>query len=75
MTALLVLLLLAAFAAVVVLTYLLGFMIGGDSWAAEVRRVRDEADRASREMYDLTRAAFVAMAEEAERRPGRGAGS
>jgi len=64
-TALLILLLLSL---VVVLAFLLGFRLGGDSWAAEARRVRSRAAVASREMHDLTRAAFVAMAEEAERR-------
>lgn len=68
MTALLILLLLASLSAVVVLAYLLGFRMGGDSWAEEARRVRGRAEVASRQMHDLTRAAFVAMAEEAERR-------
>jgi hypothetical protein len=54
---------LAAFAAAV---FLLGFRLGGDHWQAELTRVRLEAARAERQMHDLTRQAFVAMAERAE---------
>lgn len=50
------------------LTYLLGFRLGGHSWIAETQRVRREAAVAERDLHDLTRQAFVAMAEEAERR-------
>ena len=53
---------------VVVLTFLLGFRLGGHSWIAEAQRVRAEAAVAERQLHDLTRAAFVAMAEEAETR-------
>lgn len=52
---------------VLLLTYLLGFRIGGQSWLAELHRVRAEAVTAERELHQLTRAAFVAMAERAER--------
>lgn len=53
---------------VVVLVYLLGFRLGGQSWISEAHRVRAQAAAAERELHDLTRSAFVAMAEEAERR-------
>jgi uncharacterized membrane protein len=60
--------LLISVALVVLLTFLLGFRLGGQSWITQVQRVRAEAAEAERQLYDLTRAAFVAMAEEAERR-------
>ena len=53
---------------VVVLVYLLGFRLGGQSWISEAHRVRAQAAAAERELHDLTRSAVVAMAEEAERR-------
>jgi hypothetical protein len=37
-------------------------------WQAELARVRLAAAEAERRLHDLTRAAFVAMAEEAEHR-------
>ncbi len=52
--------------AVIMLSFLLGFRLGGHSWIAEVNRVRAEAAAAERQLHDLTRSAFVAMAEEAE---------
>lgn len=68
---LLVLLLLLASACVIGLAFLLGFRLGGQSWLAETTRVRAEAAAAERQLHDLTRSAFVAMAEEAQRhRPG-----
>lgn len=51
---------------IVVLTFLLGFRLGGQSWIAEAQRVRAEAAVAERQLHDMTRAAFIAMAEEAE---------
>lgn len=51
--------------------YLLGFRLGGDYWASELRRVQEEAARAERALHDMTRRAFVSMAEEVERRNGR----
>jgi hypothetical protein len=51
---------------IVVLTFLLGFRLGGQSWIAEAQRVRAEAAVAERQLHDMTRAAFMAMAEEAE---------
>ena len=53
---------------VVILTYLLGFRLGGQSWMTEANRVRAEAAAAERQLHDLTRSAFVAMAEQAEQR-------
>jgi hypothetical protein len=60
--------LLAAVAVIVGLVFLLGFRLGGQSWQSEALWVRAEAAAAERELHDLTRAAFVAMAEEAQRR-------
>lgn len=57
-----------AMALVVILTYLLGFRLGGQSWMTEANRVRAEAAQAERQLHDLTRSAFVAMAEQAEQR-------
>lgn len=53
---------------IVILTFLLGFRLGGQSWITEAHRVRAEAAAAERQLHDLTRSAFVAMAEEAQRR-------
>ncbi len=53
-------------ALLVALTFVLGFRLGGQSWIAEAQRVRAEAAAAERQLHDITRAAFVAMAEEAE---------
>jgi hypothetical protein len=64
----LVVFLVIAIAMVLALTYLLGFRLGGQSWVAEAQRVRAQAAAAERQLHDLTRSAFVAMAEEAERR-------
>ncbi len=48
--------------------FLLGFKTGVSHWQNELLQVRAEAARASREMHSLTREAFIAIAEEAERR-------
>ncbi len=48
---------------VVALTFLLGFRVGGDRWSSELARVQTEAMDAQRQMHDLTREAFIAMAE------------
>lgn len=53
--------------AIVALCFLVGFRLGGDSWVSEVQRVRAEAAAAERQLHELTRSAFVAMAEEAQR--------
>lgn len=64
----LVIFLLLSISMVMALTFLLGFRLGGQSWMSEAQRVRAEAAAAERQLHDLTRAAFVAMAEEAERK-------
>ena len=75
MTVLLITALVAGFFLVVVLVYLLGFRLGSQSWIGELQHVRAEAAEAERQLHDLTRSAFVAMAEAAEqRRRGRGVG-
>lgn len=53
-------------AALVGVVFLLGFRLGGESWLAELTRVKAEAAAAERRLHDLTREAFVAMAEEAD---------
>ena len=55
-----VLLLLASFA------FFLGFRLGGDHWESELTRVRMESVQAERQLHDLTRHAFIAMAEQVE---------
>jgi hypothetical protein len=65
---LLIIFLLLSVSMIVTLTYLLGFRLGGQSWISEAQRVRAEAAAAERQLHDLTRSAFVAMAEEADRR-------
>jgi hypothetical protein len=64
----LIVILLVTLLALVCAVYLLGFRLGGDHWKDELTRVRMESVHAEREMHDLTRQAFVAMAEEADRR-------
>ena len=68
MTALLLVGMVLGFLLVTVLVYLLGFRLGGQSGISELQRVRAEAAEAERQLHDLTRSAFVAMAEAAERR-------
>lgn len=51
-----------------VLVYVLGLGRGGQYWIVEAQRVRADAAAANRQLHDLTRSAFVALAEEAERR-------
>ena len=53
--------------ALVATVFLLGFRVGDGSSATNLARVRSEAGEAQRRMHDLTRQAFLAMAEEAER--------
>jgi hypothetical protein len=59
-------LLLVALAVLILTVFLLGFRLGGDHWQARLVQVRMEAARAEREMHDLTRQAFFAMAERAD---------
>lgn len=54
--------------------FLLGFRLGGGHWRVESARVRMEAAQAERQLHNLTRQAFVAMAEEAQDRKDRSAG-
>jgi hypothetical protein len=67
-TVLLVTALVVGFFVVAFLIYLLGFRLGSQSWICELQRVRAEAADAERQLHDLTRSAFVAMAEAAEQR-------
>jgi hypothetical protein len=46
--------------------FLLGFRLGGGHAQAELAEVRLVAVAAQRELHDLTRKAFTAMAEQAE---------
>ena len=69
MTVLLVLIIILL-AALVASIYLLGFRLGGEHWQSELSRVRQESAHGQRQIHELTRQAFVAMAEEAERRRG-----
>jgi hypothetical protein len=50
--------------------YLLGFRLGGRYWESRISEIRSESAEASRQMHDLTREAFVAMAEHAFRHRG-----
>lgn len=61
-----------AVALLVTTTFVLGFRLGGQSWITEAQRVRAEAAAAERQLHDITRAAFVAMAEEVEGRHHHG---
>jgi len=55
----------------ITVVYLLGFRLGGDHGRVELHRVRMEAAHAERQLHDLTRQAFVSMAEQAQRRDRR----
>jgi len=70
---LLLILLVVAVLALVGTVFLLGFQAGGATWQARLLQVRMEAAQAERSLHDLTRSAFVAMAERAEqlRRPNQ----
>lgn len=61
------LLLFVAVIALAAALFLLGFRLGAEESAGELTRVRMEAARAERQLHDLTRSAFIAMAEEAQR--------
>ena len=60
--------LVVAVLAIITLTFLLGFRLGGQSWFVESQRIRAEAAASERELHTLTRTAFEAMAEAASRR-------
>jgi hypothetical protein len=53
---------------IVGVTFVLGFRLGGDQGRSRLSEVRLEGARARRQMHELTRQAFVAMTEEAQRR-------
>jgi uncharacterized membrane protein YciS (DUF1049 family) len=55
-------------AGLIAVIFLLGFRLGGEHWQSELSRVRLEAAQAERRLHDLTRQAFVTMAEQVERR-------
>jgi hypothetical protein len=65
------LLLVLASGLLVGVVFLLGFRVGGSSMAEELAQVRTEAAEAQRRMRDLSRQAFVSIAEEMERRSQR----
>lgn len=66
-----IVLLLILLAGLLAASYLLGFRLGGDHWREEVLRVRTESAAAQSRIHELTRQAFIAMAEAVqERRPG-----
>lgn len=52
-------------------TFVLGFRLGGDHWQSELTRVRLQAAQAERQLHNLTRQAFVSMAEAVEQRRGQ----
>ena len=53
----------AAVLAIVIGMFVLGFEVGGRFWQSELQRSRFETARAERQLHDLTRDAFVAMAD------------
>ena len=57
-------------ALLVTTVYLLGFKLGGDHGQQELARVRLESAHAERQLHELTRGAFEAMAEQIEKRTG-----
>lgn len=63
----LIALLVVTVVAIFVLCFLLGFRLGGESRFAESQRIRAEAAASERELHNLTRSAFIAMTEEAQR--------
>lgn len=48
--------------------FLFGFRLGGEHWQSELAQVRLQAAQAERRLHDLTREAFVSMAEAVEQR-------
>ena len=49
------------------LAYEIGLRSGGQHWQSELTQMRLQAAQAERRLHDLTRQAFVSMAEAAER--------
>ena len=64
----LTIMLMLALAVAVILAYLLGFRMAHDQSDSVLARIRFDSAEASRRMHDVTRNAFVAMAEQAQRR-------
>lgn len=62
------LLFLLALACLIAAVYLLGFLRGGRRFQTDLIRVRLEGIAGERELHDLTRDAFIAMSDYAERR-------
>jgi uncharacterized membrane protein YciS (DUF1049 family) len=58
---------LVAVSTLIIVIFLLGFDLGGQHWQSELSRVRLEAAHAERQLHNLTRQAFVSMAEAVER--------
>jgi len=52
--------------------FLLGFRLGGTHWQNELLLTQMEAASARRQLFDLTRQAFVGMAKHAQRARGVG---
>lgn len=63
----LLILILLVLAGLLVAVFTFGFHVAGTNWQRQLLQARTEAAEAGRQMHDLTRRAFVAMAEEAER--------
>jgi hypothetical protein len=68
MLLLLILVFITLFLAAAGLSYLLGFRLGGDHGRSELARVRLEAAESERQLHNLTRQAFWAMAKHVEER-------
>ncbi len=51
----------------VIAWFLLGFRLGGSHWQGRLLQTELETAKARRQLYDLTRQAFVAMADHALR--------
>jgi hypothetical protein len=64
----LLIIILLALAVLVGVVFLLGFRLGGESTQSELAEVRLQAMQAERRLHDLTRSAFVSMAEAVEQR-------
>jgi uncharacterized membrane protein YciS (DUF1049 family) len=64
----LLVLIMVVVACLVGVVFLLGFRLGGERWQSELSRVRLEAAQAERQLHNLTRQAFMTMAEQVERR-------
>lgn len=55
----------------VALAFLLGFRLAGEGWQGRLQCIQDDSARARREMHELTKHVFVAMAERAGQSPIR----